>query len=233
MEAVTKKIFLSADVSNVITAILIALVAGFVGYYFWVNSQYIQEYKTVENFAGPAKGSGVPDCVRTSSEAGYLADFFLQRSSSTDTGEDDLREFLTLLGKLSCFKKDLLSVSGLVDATRSQKYTTAHDIEPVAETAARCFTKTIPPRDLDLSFDKWSSRGMTLLKRLCTSYNTSNGDIKKLENTFGALITDVKDVAKGVCFSGSPILGGAKEVRKMDGYEPHQLVDLGTYNGYY
>jgi len=223
-----RKIFLSPSSSNVVTAAVIAVVATFVGYSMWSNAKSMP--RVVEKFGGVAKGSGQPDCLRTSAEAGQIVDFFAQRKNTTDEGEDDLRELTLILSKLSCLKKDLLSVSGIVEATRYQKYSTAHDLEPVAETTARCLAKTIPPRDLDLSFEKWAQRGKTLLDRLCTSYNATSAEHADLLKKFKVVVDDVTDIAKGACFV--TVEKGDKS-RSIPGYETPDLVDLGPYKGYY
>ena len=238
MSSAVQKIFLGPSTSNVVIATVITFVAAFVGYNMWIMSKTMPvssgfENKRVEGFGGVAVGSGMPDCVRASAEGGQLADFFMSRESSAEEGADDLREFLILLGKLSCFKKDLMGASGVVEATRYQPYSTAHDIEPVAETTARCFAKTIPPRDLEISFDKWSSRGAKLLRRLCTADDASPEQFAKLTTTFGTMVADVKDVAEKACHAGTALINGKPQGRDVQGYQPDEAVDLGPYKGRY
>jgi hypothetical protein len=222
---------LSSVSTNAIIAIVAALVATYIAALVYGGS--LTTPKAAEGFGGVAVGSGVPDCLRTSSELAKVVDFFLSKSSSTEEGADDLREFILLSSKLACFKKDLIGVAGVVEATRYQPYSTAHDIEPVAETTSRCFAKTIPPRDLNLIVDKWGTRGEKLIGRLCTSYDVSPSDVKELLKTFKDGLNDVNDVAKQVCFSGSPMIAGVAQVRMPSGYESPNLVDLGPYKGYY
>jgi hypothetical protein len=76
--------------------------------------------QATEGFGGVAVGSGLPECLRTSSEAAQVAEFFLQRETVVEEGKDDLRELLLLISKLACFKKDLMSTAGLVESTRYQ-----------------------------------------------------------------------------------------------------------------
>ena len=238
MSSAVQKIFLGPSTSNVVIATVITFVAAFVGYNMWIMSKTMPvssgfENKRVEGFGGVAVGSGMPDCVRSSAEGGQLADFFMSRESSAEEGADDLREFLVLLGKLSCFKKDLMGASGVVEATRYQPYSTAHDIEPVAETTARCFAKTIPPRDLAISLDKWSGRAAQLLRRLCTAYDASPDEFVKLNETFATMLADVRDVAEKTCLAGTPLIAGKPQGRDVQGYLPNDAVDLGPYKGRY
>lgn len=230
-----KKFLLGGESSNYLTAAIITFVAIFVGYVMWTQSDTmpVSNFQVQEGFGGVAVGSGLPDCLRTSSEAAQVADFFLQRETVVEEGKDDLRELLLLLSKLACFKKDLMSTAGLVESTRYQAYSTAHDIEPIAETTSRCLAKTIPPRDLELAFDKWASRGGKLLQRLCTAYGVSPSENEKVKKTFSELLADVKDVASNVCFVGEPLIAGKKFERGAQSYEPTTLADLGAYKGYY
>jgi len=234
MSSGAQKIFLGPSTSGVVIASVIAGVAAFVGYNMWLQSKTMPIASGfTEGFGGVAVGSGIPDCLRTSSEGAQIAGFFAGRSSSVEEGADDLRELLLLLGKLSCFKKDLMGVGGVIEATRYQPYSTAHDIESVAETTARCFAKTIPPRDLEIIFDKWSSRGAMLIRRLCTAYETKPQEFEMLKSMFENMIKDVKDVAGKSCFVGTPIINGKEQGRDVKGYQPDDLVDLGPYKGRY
>jgi hypothetical protein len=188
-----------------------------------------------EGFAGPVSGAGMPDCVRSSKEAAALYELLSGKVSVTGEGPDDLRELQLILGKLACFKRDLTGVAGVVAATRTQPFSTAHDLEPIAETTARCFAKTIPQRDLSLSFDKWGSRGTFLIKRLCTSLRLSDAEDDEALRLFGALMADVSDIAMGRCCnaSGDAILAGQVQPRMVGGYEAPGLNELRPYTGYY
>lgn len=186
-------------------------------------------------YAGPAKGAGQPDCLRTSSEAAELYDMLASKQQTTEEGPDDLRELRLILGKISCFKRDLMGTARMVEATRYQPFSTAHDMEPVAETTARCFAKSIPQRDLKLSLDKWGTRGTFLIKRICTSVNLSNSEETEALRLFGNAMADVSDVALGICCNGTATVAGMQVAtpRMVPGFEPPQLVQLREYGGYY
>jgi hypothetical protein len=228
----TKKIFFSSETSTLIIGLVLTLFAVVVGVFMYSFSNTLPVARE-PFFGGVAVGSGIPDCVRASSEAGEILSYFQTHASTTEEGADDLRELTLILSKVCCLKKDLLSISGLVEATLYQRYSTAHDIEPVEETAARCLAKTIPKRDLDLSFDKWYSRGHVLLARLCTSYTATPGEIGELNRKFDFLMKDVREIAAGACLAGEPIIAGEKFVRGEKPYEPPSVTDLGPYKGYY
>ena len=188
-----------------------------------------------EGFAGPARGAGMPDCLRSSKEAAARYELLASKVNTTEEGPDDLRELQLILSKLACFKRDLTGAAGVVAATRTQPFSTAHDLEPVAETTARCFAKTIPQRDLSLSLDKWGSRGTFLLKRLCTSLRLTDPQEEEAERLFGRLMADVSDVALGRCCNaaGEAVIAGVGQPRLVGGYEPPGLNELRKYEGYY
>jgi len=187
-----------------------------------------------EGFAGPSVGAGEPNCMHVSSDAAALYDMLSRRTSTTEEGPDDLRELKQILSKISCFKKDLLAVAGVVEATRYQKFATAHDLEPVAETTARCFAKTIPQRDLSLSLDKWGSRGTFLLKRLCTSENLSDSEENEALRYFGDAMADITEIALGKCCNSDVgIIAGQPQPRMVGGFEPVENEILRPYDGYY
>ena len=189
----------------------------------------------VEGFyAGPAVGAGVPDCLRSSADAAELSEMLSSHKFLTSEGPDDLRELQAILSKISCFKRDLTGAAGVVEATRYQKFATAHDLEPVAETTARCFAKTIPQRDLALSLDKWGARGTLLIKRLCTSERLTDSQEAKALKLFGLAMGDINDIALGKCCnSADAIIAGQPQPRMVSGYEPVSNEELRPYKGYY
>jgi hypothetical protein len=218
--------------SAMVQGLLALLVTG-VAVYFLFEVWKMTRGSMNEGFAGPAKGSGSPDCLRSSVEAAKIYEIFSTKAQLAEEGPDNLRELTLLLSKTCCLKKDLLGVAGLVEATRYQPYSTAHDIEPVAETAARCFAKTIPPRDLEISLDKWTNRGNELLRLLCGSTNISDSDVQDANRLFKNHMKDLSDVLKTSCIKGEVSIAGKLGPRDVVGYSPLTLLEYGKYNGYY
>lgn len=185
-----------------------------------------------EGFGGASHGAGSPSCLRTSAESAQLVDMFATKQCRFDEGPDSLRELTILMGKLACFKKDLVSPSFIVSATKNQPYTTAHDIEPISETTARCFSKTISPRDLSISLDKWNDRGEKLVKKLCTAYSLNEKEVETAQKLFRHVIRDVSDIARGSCLQGEPMIAGKPGPRDAHPYEkPND--SYGEFQGYY
>jgi len=216
--------------SYIFIALFVAMVAAVIGYQMWTTSPTMP---ITEGFAGPIHMAGVPDCIQNSDDAALLYTTFSSKASSTEEGGDDLRELGVLLGKLACLKRDLMSAGHLVNATRNQPFSTQQDLEPIAETAARCFALTIPVRDLVIATDKWNTRGVMLLKRLCTSYTTSKKEQEKAMELFKNFMDDVKDIMKTVCLKGNSSIAGQPTPRMVDGKEPGENMYLGEYKGYY
>jgi len=215
----------------ILLAAIVSVGGTFIGYQLWIGSRTMPS--PLEGFAGPSKGAGTPDCLRTSAEAGQLYELVHSRAPNTEEGPDDIRELAVLLGKLACFKRDLMSPSGVVEATWKQPFNTSQDMEPIAETTARCFSKTIPKRDLDLSLEKWSSRGTMLVKRICTSIRLSEADYSRALSLFKAVIQDVTDVSYNVCQKNNAMIAGQPAPRMVQGYEPAALSMLREYKGRY
>ena len=229
--AMWEEVKIPRTITYVLIAAFVAVVGSFIGYQLWVGSNTMPS--PVEGFAGPSRGAGVPDCLRTSSEAAALSAMLSSKVASAEEGADDLRDLNVLLGKLACFKRDLMGAAGVVEATYKQPFYTSHDMEPIAETTARCFAKTIPKRDLQLSLGKWTERGSLLVKRLCTSLNLSDSDLQKANALFKQVVADITDVSMTVCMKGPVTVGGNPGPRMVQGYEPAKLSLLREYNGYY
>jgi len=183
-------------------------------------------------FGGVSKGAGVPDCLRSSSEGARLLGLF-EGSEDSCVANGDLAELTELVGKLLCFKKDLVSPSYTVNATRLQRYVTSHDVEPIAETTGRCFAKTLGPRDLGLAFDKWTSRGEFLIQKLCTAAKLAPKEVDTAQELFRFVIRDVRDIANGTCLEGEPKIAGKPGPRDAHPFESSAYDVIGTYDGYY
>jgi len=224
------------NLNETLTQFLLAILVTGVAVYFLMTVWHLSKAESqadAEGFVGPAKGAGVPDCLRESQEASDLYTMFSSKNNTTEEGPDDLRELALILSKMACLKKDVMSPSGIVEATRYQPYSTAHDIEPVAETAARCLAKTIPPRDLDIILDKWERRSKELVRRLCSSFKISDSDLKKTNMLLKNLIIDISDITKSQCLKGDVEIAGKKGPREVDPYTPPELSELREYKGYY
>lgn len=219
----------------IINLILAAVLVGLVVYFMY----FTPKYKRVDEgfFGGVARGSGHPDCLRTLPEGSEILDVLLSRvnaNSAISEGSADYREFQLILSKLGCLKKDLMSPSGIVEATRYQAFETAHDRINVAEVCGMCLSQTIPSRDLDIVFATWRDRGKVLLRKLCTEAQLNEEGTVKLEAYFNKAWMDVYDIAKSRCLKTDfSKQNGGETGGEVGAFEPEDLKDLRAYTNKY
>jgi len=212
--------------------IILAILVGLVVHLIY----FTPKYKRVDEgfYGGVARGSGHPDCLRTLPEGSEILDVLLGRveaNKAVSEGSADYRELQLILSKLGCLKKDLMSPSGIVDATRYQAFETTHDRINVAEVCAMCLSQTIPSRDLDIIFATWRDRGRVLLRKLCTEAELNEGQVMKLETLFNKAWSDVYEISKSRCLKTDfSLQNGGSTGGDVGAYEPEDLKDLREYN---
>ena len=184
-----------------------------------------------EGFQGPTRGVSSFPCGQESAEASALVDIFEGRVSTTEEGQPDLVELKAILSKMCCMKHDLMGVSQTVQASLYLPYNNTHDRENPADTVGRCFTKGIPPRDLEITFETWSSRALVLINRLCTSYSLSTGESDDAVKYFKRAWRDCFDVAQSVCLVENKV--STSSPRDPKGVLPETVQNHGEYKGYY
>jgi hypothetical protein len=233
MELSFKPKLLSPYITYFVIGLVVALLTATIGFQMWMSSNTMPSAYMAEGFAGPPHVGGLPNCMNANDDSAAIYSTFASKTSTTEEGVDDLEELSILLGKLACLKRDLMSPGHLVNATKSSPFSTMHDLEPVAETAARCFAKTIPVRDIEIAVDKWNTRGRMLLNRLCTSYSSTSSVQEDILVKFKSVVSDIKDVMKSTCLKGDATIAGMPTPRMIDGKEPDSVSNLGQYKGYY
>jgi hypothetical protein len=186
-------------------------------------------------YGGVARGAGHPDCLRTLPEGSQLLDIVASANkvpAGVSDASADYKEMELILSKLACLKKDLLSPSGIVEATRTQAFETAHDRMNTGEVCAMCLNQSITARDLDIIFATWRDRGRVLLRKLCTEANLSEVQTVEVETLFKKAWEDVYDVATSRCLKTdfSKQNGGSTDGGNVGGVEPPSLKDMGTYD---
>jgi hypothetical protein len=211
--------------------VIIVIIGVLVNFMF-----FTPKYKRVDEgfFGGVARGSGHPDCLRTLPEGSEILDVLLgriEKNKAVSEGSADYREFQLILSKLGCLKKDLMSPSGIVDATRYQAFETAHDRINVAEVCGMCLNQTIPSRDLDIVFATWRDRGKVLLRKLCTEAQLNEQQVVKLEKLFKKAWEDVYDIAKSRCLKTDfSKQNGGSTGGDVGAFEPEHLKDMRSYD---
>jgi hypothetical protein len=209
----------------ILIIVIFALFAMFVVKTFYFNPAYP---RVGEGFyGGVARSAGHPDCLRTLPEGAKLLDMVSKRVKGYPSdGSTDYKEMELLLSKMACLKKDLLSPSGIVNATRHQAYETSHDQMAVAELCGMCMSHTISPRDLDIATSTWRDRGKLLLRKLCTEANLTEMEVVDAETLFKRAFDDVYDVATSRCLKPTVSMQDKGDV---SGYMPENIKDRRTY----
>lgn len=219
----------------IINIILVAVLVGILVHFMF----FTPKYKRVGEgfFGGVARGSGHPDCLRTLPEGSEILDTLVRSVKSNpgiSEGSADYKEFQLILSKLGCLKKDLMSPSGIPEATRYQAFETAHDRINVAEVCAMCLSKSIPPRDLDIVFATWRDRGQVLLRKLCTEAQLNQSELNRLEDLFQKIWSDVYEISKSQCLKTDfSIQNGGATGGDVGAFEPEDLKDFRDYTNKY
>ena len=209
----------------IITILFVAIIVGLIVRTTVFTPSF---YDMNEGFyGGAARETGVPDCLRTLPEASELLGLISGRVSGYPSeGSADYREFVLILSKMACLKKDLLSPSGIVEATRHQAYETSHDRVAVAELCGMCLNQTVGARDLDISFSTWRDRANVLIRKLCTEANLSESDVVKVEKLFTVIYDDVYHLSTSKCLKTDVSKQNSGDV---SGYLPENLVNRREY----
>lgn len=183
-------------------------------------------------YGGARRGTSNLTCGRVSSDAEKLYDMFLGKDiKAFEDGKDDLRDFKNLLSKLCCFKQDLMAPVQTISTVKAMEFNTQQDIQSVGDLTGRCFSKTIPERDLNLQIIKWRNSGSVLIHRLCTTCGLTERQARRAEKLFGTVINDIEDVANAKCIGSLP-----KEEKKR--FDPEasttrDIDNLRKYDGLY
>lgn len=217
----------------IVIAAIVAIAVGFIAYTLILKRNTVPSGSSKqEGFQGPTRGVSTIPCGQESSHVTDVLEIFAGKMSTTQEGDPDFKEFKEIMSKMCCLKHDLMSANQKVDSTLRTPYNNTHDRENPADTVARCFTKSMPMRDLDIIFATWKNRGLSLLNRLCTSYSLSSNESEKAMRHFTMLWTDVFDIAKTVCPppEKAPEYGSPRDPR---GFTNPKVEGLGEYKGYY
>jgi len=208
------------------TLISVLLVVVVVTFYLSRIFVTVPFYSREGFYGGATRGTGTPDSLRTLPESSQLLELLGQAQSSSDHAELEL-----LLGKMASLKKDLLSPSGVVDATRYQAFDTAHDRMAVAELCGMCMAHTIAPRDLDITFATWRDRGTLLIRQLSTVAAISDAQTDQALKLFSVCWEDVYQIAQQKCLKTiADQTHGSGKGSDVGSYEPPSVKDLRNYS---
>jgi hypothetical protein len=209
--------------------ISVLLVVAVVTFYLSRLFVSVPFYHSEGFYGGATRGTGTPDSLRTLPESSQLLEILGKAQASSDYAELEL-----LLGKMASLKKDLLSPSGIVDATRYQAFDTAHDRVAVAELCGMCMTHTIAPRDLDIDFATWRDRGNLLIRQLSTAASISDAQTDRALKLFSVSWEDVYQIAQQKCLKTiAEQSHGSGKGSDVGSYEPPALKNLPDFANVY
>jgi len=185
-------------------------------------------------FGGAVTGTSALPCGRASSEAEALYGMLANKCTGGEGADlkDDLRNLRNLLSKLCCFKVDLMAPQQLISASKELGFSTHQDIQPLGDLTGRCFSKTVPERDIDIQFAKWRSAGLDSIHRLCGALSLTEEETVHAEKLFMTVWKDVMDVARVSCLTkvGEMASAGRHEAQPN---LPETSMNLRKYDGYY
>jgi len=209
-----------------------AIVAVLIGVTVWLILGRADTKPVVSGFYGGAiNGTSELPCGRMSAEAEQLMAFFHAKHFTNK--QDNLHDLRNLLSKMCCLKQDLMAPQQTITAVKELGFATHMDIQPVADLTARCFSKTIPERDLSIQFEKWRDFGFDMIRRLCTAANLSEGEVKQAEALFKKCWSDVQDVAMTTCLSSVGEGAFKQSPHEASPHIPEELDELRPYDGLY
>lgn len=146
------------------------------------------------------------------------------------SSSDALRDYKSLLAKISCFKKDISSPNKAITATKDLDFLTQQDIQPVADLTARCFAKSVPERDLEIAYEKWDMAGEALLQTLGKEGNHAPLIVQKAYQLLKEAIQVSRQTALKECKQAM-----LSEYQGIEGFEnsPHDPIgyESPTKNG--
>lgn len=210
------------------------VVAAVIGLVVWFVVGRAETRPIQEGFQGPVTGTSSFPCSRMSKEADALYSMFLSRPLNVgEEGKLDLSNLSELLAKMSCMKQDLMAPQQTITSSRELGFATHSDIQPVADLTARCFSKTVPERDLSLQFSKWRDFGLDLIRRLCTAGRFTEEEVVKAEKLFIASWKDAMDVANTQCLNGKAVGAWKTSPHEPAAQTPEEVTMLRDYDGYY
>lgn len=208
--------------------VVIALIVGVVVQQFY-SIPHFPRVDQSEGFSSQVTRGETSSGLRTLPEANVLLRFLdsSRRDSRSLSPSAERNELELLLQKMSALVADLTGTERVVRHTRHLPFETAHDRLVVGELCGMCLQQTISSRDLDILFETWRSRGLLLLRKLCTEYQLSETDSLFAEKEWTNLWTKVYDIATTQCVK--PILSAPLGPRDATPFEPDQLKQTRSY----
>jgi hypothetical protein len=166
-----------------------------------------------------------PKCVARDADAQQLLSVLNAGAKAAPQNMEDYAEFRLIVQKLLCMDADITSLGQGEYASLQLPFATSHDMEPVGTFVGRCLKNAVKQRDLDITFDKYRTRGMTLLNTLCTNSEKRGWAI----TTFDAIVNRTEKQIAKVCLKEHASMDTPSGVRDPAFYTPESVKELGPY----
>ena len=213
----------------IMTILVIAVIVGLVVHQLYTTPQYPR--LSSEGFVPHNISENLrllPDAVVLLEALNKAQDALDKTKTEMGIGKAEKAELELLLDKMAALVADVTSMDRMVNRTRHLPFETAHDRMVVGELCGMCLQQTISARDLDILMETWRSRGLVLLRKLCTAYQMSETDALFVEKQWTTVWSQVYDITTTHCVKSLPsaILGP----RDATPFEPEQLQDRRSYD---
>lgn len=200
-------------------------VALAIGIFLYFRPHYLNK---VEGFATLAlDNETMPKCLlRDAGAQNFLAQFqaFGVTSPNSTQGES-YAELKLIVQKLLCMDADITGSAAGPYSTYSLPFATAHDLEPLANFVGRCTRHTVRSKDIEMTMDKFESRGLELINTLCFD----EPQRKAASSQFHSIVERVTRNISRACLTEKASLDIPAGVRDPGYYTPSELQSLGSF----
>jgi len=204
-------------------AMLAFLIAFSIGLFLYFRPKF-----TTEGFTTIAiDGETIPKCLLRDIEAQKLLAQLKQFDTALPTSDSAMayQELKLILQKVLCMDADITGTGRGPYSTYQLPFATSHDIEPLANFVGRCSRHVVRKRDLTMVQEKFETRGIYLIKKICL-----NTQMKmQLIHRFQKIIARVMRNISGICVAPKATLDIPAGPRDPGYYEPESIKILTPY----
>jgi len=169
----------------------------------------------------------MPKCFLRNTEAQRLMAQFrgLDVVSPGSDAANAYNELKLILQKMLCIDADVSGMASGVYSTYKLPFATLHDIEPPPVFVNRCVKRALRARDVEVTMDKYESRGFALIAILCRCPKKK----KIAGDMFHEIVADVTRNIIGRCLAEKATLDRPAGPRDPGFFMPPELDKLRPY----
>lgn len=184
--------------------------------------------KTKEGFATLALDSEtMPKCLLRDAEAQRLLARFqgFSVTSPNSMHGEAYAELKLIVQKLLCMDADITGSAAGPYSTYTLPFATAHDTEPPMSFVGRCVRHAARPLDVEITMDKYETRGLELIKTLCFDEPQRLAAAKEFHN----IVLRVSRNITRACLTEKASLDTPAGPRDPGYYTPPEVKNLNAY----